>query len=43
MIYFNFLKPNTKTYTYETANYFGAGEGEFKAQYNIHRKLFTAY
>ena len=30
MIYLNYLKPNTRKYTYETANYFGTGEGEFK-------------
>ena len=41
MIYFNYLKPNTKTYTYETGNYFGTGEGEFKARSNIHKNLFT--
>ena len=39
MLYFNYLKPNTKTYTYETANYFGTGESEFKARYNNHKKL----
>ena len=30
-----------KTYTCETANYFGIGECEFKAWYNNHKKLFT--
>ena len=30
-----------KTYIYETKNYFGTTEGEFKAWYNDHRKLFT--
>ena len=30
-----------KTYTYETANKFGAPEVEFKAQYNNHKKSFT--
>ena len=26
---------------YETKNYFGTAEGEFKAQYNGHKKSFT--
>ena len=26
MIYLSYLKPNSKTHTYETANYFGTGE-----------------
>ena len=43
MIYLNFWKPNRKTYTLETGNYFGTGEGEFKAWYNNHKKLFTPY
>ena len=30
MMYLNYLKPNTKTYTYETVNCFGTGEGDFK-------------
>ena len=30
MIYLNYLKPNTETYTYETVNCFGTGEGDFK-------------
>ena len=30
-------------YTYETASYFGTSEGEFKAWYNNHKKLFTPY
>ena len=33
-----YLKPNTKTYMYETA-----GEGEFKARYNNHKKLSTPH
>ena len=37
MIYLNYLKPNTKTDTYETWNYFSTGEGEFKALYNTLR------
>ena len=28
MIYLKYLKPNAKIYKYETANYFGTGEGE---------------
>ena len=32
-----------KTYTYETANKFGATEVEFKAQYDNHKKSFTLY
>ena len=43
MIYLNFLKANTKTYTYETANYFGTRESEFKAWYDNYKKLFTPY
>ena len=30
MIYLNYLKPNMKTYTYETANYFGTGKSKFR-------------
>ena len=30
MICLKFLKLNPKTYTYETANYFGRGEGNLK-------------
>ena len=41
MIYLNYLKPNTKTFTYETADYFGTAEGESKARFNNHEKLFT--
>ena len=37
------MKPNTKPYTYETSNYLGTGECEFKTQYNNHKKLFTLY
>ena len=33
MICLKYLKPNMKTYIYETTNYFGLTEGEFKAQY----------
>ena len=43
MIYLNYLKPNTKTDTYETANYFSTGEGEFKALYNNGKRLFTPH
>ena len=43
MIYLNYLKPNTKIYIYEIENYFGTGEGEFKAQHNNHEKLFTPH
>ena len=32
-----------KTNTQETANYIGTGEGEFKARYNNHKKLFTPF
>ena len=31
------MKTNARTYTYETANYFGTGEGEFKARYDDHK------
>ena len=41
--YLKYLKVNTKIYTYETADYFGRGEGEFKARYNNHKKLFKPY
>ena len=37
------FETNTKTYTLETVNYIGIGEGEFKARYNNHKKLFTPY
>ena len=30
MIYLNYLKPNMKIYTYETANYFGTGKSKFR-------------
>ena len=43
MIYLNYLKRNTKTYIYETANYFGTDQGEFKARYNNHKKIFKPY
>ena len=39
MIYLNYLKTNAKTYTYENANHFGTGKGEFKARYGNHKKL----
>ena len=38
-----YLKSNAKVYTYETANYFGTGEDEFKDSCINHRKLFTPY
>ena len=42
MICLNYLKPNMyDTDAYETTNYFGLTEGEFKAQYNNHKKSFT--
>ena len=43
MTYLNYLKPNTKIDTYETGNWFGTGEGEFKARYNNHKNLFTPH
>ena len=41
MICLNYLERNMKTYICETKNYFGIAEGEFQAQYNNHKKLFT--
>ena len=32
-----------KTYTYETANCSGTGEGVFKARYSNHKTLSTPY
>ena len=47
MIYLNYLRPNTKTYAYENANYFGTGEcefkGEFKSRYNNNNKKLFVY
>ena len=39
MVYLSYLKPNTKTYKFKTADCFGIGEGEFKPRYNNHKKL----
>ena len=39
MVYLSYLKPNTKTYKFETADCFGIGEGEFKPRFNNHKKL----
>ena len=38
---FDNTETNTETYTYEAASYFGTGEGEFKTQYNNHKKLLA--
>ena len=41
LIFLKYLKPNTETYTYEAASYFGTSEGEFKTRYNNHKKLLA--
>ena len=40
---FELFETKNKIDTYETANYFSTGEGEFKALYNNGKRLFTPH